>query len=134
MVFSSAFSPPSRFALRRGRPKGLRYFLPPHPPDPPDPPARPALPSDPEHVLHRVPTLLAVYPLRRRQRAPGKRRPIARAMRQSNRFGRPVEADLMRAGNEARARRRDIDRPRKPRLLHRPLEQDRGAGRGILLG
>ena len=47
-----------------------------------------------QHVVHREPAALALDPLRRDQRAARERAAIAGRMRQRNRFGRPVEADV----------------------------------------
>ena len=74
----------------------------------------PALPN-PEHVVHREPAALAVHPLRRRERRRGRTRVRSRAACVSVIVSAgPSKPTVMRAGNEAGARRRDVDRPRKP--------------------
>ena len=75
-----------------------------------------------------------LHPARGRQRAARERGAIAGRMRQRNRFGRSVEADRVRAGNVAGARRRHVDRPRVAGPLHRALQQQRRARRRVLLG
>src|SRR5580765_1176408 len=99
-----------------GRPEGLRD----NPPDLAAPPALPAL-RDPEDILHCEPAALALHPARGGEGTAGERRAVARGMGQRNRFRRAVEADRVRAWDEAGARRADVDRPREPGLLHRLL-------------
>ena len=67
------------------------------------------LTRQPEHVLHREPAAPALDPSRCGKRARGERGAIARRVRQRDRLGRAVEPDRVRAGNEAGARRRDVD-------------------------
>ena len=90
--------------------------------------------SDAQHVLHREPAAAGPAPTAPPSSAPrANARAIARRVRQRDRLRRAVEADRVRAGNEAGARRRHVDRPRVARLLHRPLQQQRRARRRVLL-
>ena len=74
-----------------------------------------------QHVPHREPAAPAVQPARGLQRAAREHRAIARRVRQRDRLRRGVEADRMRAGDRAGARRRHVDRLRCTRARASPL-------------